>query len=71
VCSERFTAKTPRAQRKWANRLQETGPQSTVHFEHCIYHLLGDLLNFVFRLIPSRSWRLRGEPFGPLDLLRA
>jgi hypothetical protein len=56
-------------------RLQQTGPQCTVHREHGVHHLLGSLLDLVLRLIhllfPSRSWRLRGEKCSPLDMFRA
>jgi hypothetical protein len=49
-------------------RLQQTGPQCSVHLEHGVHYLLGNLLDLFFRRIhrpfPSRSLRLRGDlPF--------
>jgi hypothetical protein len=56
-------------------RLQQTGRQCTVPPEHRVHHLLGNLFDLVLRLIhllfPSRSWRLRGEKWSPLDMFRA
>jgi hypothetical protein len=45
-------------------RLQQAGPQCSVHLEHGVHHALGNLLDLFLCLIrllfPSRSLRLRG-----------
>jgi hypothetical protein len=55
-------------------RLQQTGSQCTVHPEHGVHDLFGNLFDLVLRLVhhpfPSRSWRLRGEKWNPLDVFR-
>jgi AhpD family alkylhydroperoxidase len=56
-------------------RLQQAGPQCSVHLEHGVHYLLGNLLDLFFRLIhllfSSRSLRLRGKKWNPLDMFRA
>ena len=56
-------------------RLQQAGPQCSVHLEHGVHHALGNLLDLFLCLIrllfPSRSLRLRGEKWNPLDMFRA
>jgi hypothetical protein len=56
-------------------RLQQAWPQCSVHPEHGVHYLLGNLLDLFFRLIhllfPSRSSRLRGKKWNPLDMFRA
>jgi hypothetical protein len=56
-------------------RLLQVGPQCSVHLEHGVHYLLGNLLDLFFRLIhllfPSRSSRLRGKKWNPLEMFRA
>jgi len=39
-------------------RFQQAGPQGTVHLEHRVHHLLGNLLELVLRLIGSSPKRV-------------
>jgi hypothetical protein len=52
-------------------RFQQAGPQGTVHPEHGVHHVRGDLLDFLprsfHRLFPSRSSHLRGGNGIPAD----
>ena len=56
-------------------RLQQVVPQCSVHLEHGVHHALGNLLDLFVCLIrllfPSRSLRLRGKKWNPLDMFRA